>query len=446
MLELSQAGVLFLDREHKLMGEASSAAPELLGHTCGAGTAFVQAISELVDVKVRRETVAYLETLWKADPTSMVDATLNPLARVHADSRHLAIRFARLVVDGRVHHIIVSIERISAPRVVPHTIEVPVLNEDTFAKRLAGETGTRPALKIESLPQISVNAVEPGTAEQPAPMADPAPVAVPAAVEMSAATPEIFAPPVDPVAAASSVLIPATPAAGELRTRALGPLDVTEDSIPSLPRLPEPLAAAATQAHASAEVFALSLPPLESDVATLPTEAASSDRQLATTITSPEVAKEAAKPAEPDPASIIDPPDARLSEVLKEVMRIEAARLENFLGEARDKAGQLRAILKLPAREPQAFREKLVLILELIRGIHARAQRLPLPSVCERAEAFEDSLGKLRDKPTLSGNDFLPIAVKLDDLLSHLAIQSEVVTRLREWRVQNGLSEPPEAT
>src|SRR4026209_4006 len=73
MLELSQAGVLFLDREHKLMGEASSAAPELTGHTCGAGTAFVHAISELVDVKIRRETVSYLETLWKADPTSMVD-------------------------------------------------------------------------------------------------------------------------------------------------------------------------------------------------------------------------------------------------------------------------------------------------------------------------------------------------------------------------------------
>ena len=67
MLELSQAGVLFLDREHKLMGEASAAAPELLGHTCGAGTAFVQAIAELVDVKVRREAVAYLESLWQAD-------------------------------------------------------------------------------------------------------------------------------------------------------------------------------------------------------------------------------------------------------------------------------------------------------------------------------------------------------------------------------------------
>ena len=84
-----------------------------------------------------------------------------------------------------------------------------------------------------------------------------------------------------------------------------------------------------------------------------------------------------------------------------------------------------------------------MLILELIRGIHARAQRLPLPSVCERAERFESALGILRDKQTLSGNDFLPIAVKLDDLLSHLAIQGEVVTRLRDWRMQNGLSGPP---
>ena len=151
MLELSQAGVLFLDREHKLMGEASAAAPELLGHTCGAGTAFVQVIADLVDVHVRRQAVAFLESMWKAEPAAVVDATQNPLAKVHSGARHLAIRFARLVVDGRVHHIIVSIERISAPRVMPLTIEVPALNEDTFAKRLAGETGTRPALNLASM-------------------------------------------------------------------------------------------------------------------------------------------------------------------------------------------------------------------------------------------------------------------------------------------------------
>ena len=184
MLELSQAGVLFLDREHKLMGEASAAAPELLGHTCGAGTAFVQVIADLVDVQVRRQAVAFLESMWKAEPSSVVDATQNPLAKIHSGARHLAIRFARLVVDGRVHHIIVSIERISAPRVMPLTIEVPALNEDTFAKRLAGETGTRPALNVAAM---AANA-EPVTAtpEPAGAVAPPAPAA-PAAPVSSAA-------------------------------------------------------------------------------------------------------------------------------------------------------------------------------------------------------------------------------------------------------------------
>jgi signal transduction histidine kinase len=441
MLELSQAGVLFLDREHKLMGEASAAAPELLGHTCGAGTAFVQVIADLVDVQLRRQAVAFLESMWKAEPSSVVDATQNPLARIHSGARHLAIRFARLVVDGRVHHIIVSIERISAPRVMPLTIEVPVLDEETFAKRLAGETGTRPALNMAAM---AANAEVLSAPTEPARVAaSPAPVA--------AASPQ-----------SPAALAPAQ--TGEFE---LGPLDVTEDSIPSLPTLSD--ASVAVMAKLAATTADTSSPNLDqtsadktrriATLATLPSNAPAPDaitatmrrledeeQQLATTITSPDVAQEAAKPAAPaapDPSGIIDPPDPRLSEVLREVMHIDAGRLEIFLSEAREKAGQLRAIMKLPAREPQAFREKLVLILELIRAIHSRAERLPLPSVCERSDRFAAALGALRDKQTLSGNDFLPLAVKLDDLLSHLAILGEVVARLREWRIQNGESGAP---
>jgi signal transduction histidine kinase len=448
MLELSQAGVLFLDREHKLMGEASAAAPELLGHTCGAGTAFVQAIAELVDVHLRRDAVAYLESLWQADAAAVVDATANPLQKVHSGSRHLSIKFARLVVDGRVHHIIVSIERISAPRVVPHTIEVPVLDEETFARRLAGETGARPAPDFSKLE---------------APLSDATPVAAaPAAPAASAASAALAAPPIAPIAAPAAPVAPpdtaahemkvveatsvAPSSAGQVATLAapstsgahssptgdfeLGPLDVTEDSLPSVPKLE--LTGTGT-----------SLP-----AATLVSDTA---QHLATTITSPDVMTSsgtAVRPPAADPASIIDPPDARMAEVLREILDIDAERLEMFLSEARDKAGQLRAIIKLPAREPQAFREKLVLILELIRGIHARAARLPLRSVGERAERFEEALNKLRDKRTLSGNDFLPLAVKLDDLLSHLALQGEIAGRLRDWRLENGVSDraPIDAT
>ena len=399
MLELSQAGVLFLDREHKLMGEASAAAPELLGHTCGTGTAFVQVIAELVPVAVRRETVAYLESMWQAEPTALVDATQNPLQRVHSGSRHLAIRFSRLVVDGRVHHIIVSIERIAAPRVVPHTIEVPVLNEETFAKRLAGETGTRPALNLAEMDHAPAAALESGSVEMPAAPAEP-------------------------------LTLPAM-TTGEFD---LGSMDVTSESVPKAPEDDKTQRIAALSTPLPAEL------PDDAGSASSNSPAPAAERaQLATTLTPLEVARAA---AQPDPSAIIDPPDPRLNEVLQELYPLEPERLDLFLAEAREKAGQLRAIMKLPAREPQAFREKLVLILELIRGIRARAERLPLTSVNERAERFEAALNLLRDKHSLSGNDFLPLAVKLDDLLSHLAIQGEVVTRLRDWREKTGTPAP----
>jgi signal transduction histidine kinase len=436
MLELSHAGVLFLDREHKLMGEASAAAPELLGHTCGTGTAFVQTIAELVPVNVRRDAVAYLETMWQAEPNALVDATLNPLARVHSGPRHLAIRFSRLVVDGRVHHIIVSIERISAPRLVPHTIEVPVLNEETFAKRLAGETGSRPGLSAQAAGLLEAGSAE--TAVAP-------PEFMGAAVTLPA--------PVDP--AAVPTIQPMS--TGEFE---LGSMDVTSDSLPAAPDYHGPGGKTAP-AHISIEpsrdqtqkIATLAGSPsthLPLDVTMEPAAATlcpdGEAAQLATTITSVETAGSAIAPgaekAQPDPAGIIDPPDPRLNEVLKELMPLDGVRLDLFLAEAREKAGQLRAIMKLPARDPQAFREKLVLILELIRGIRARAERLPLASVNDRAETFEAALNLLRDKQTVSGNDFLPLAVKLDDLLSHLAIQGEVVTRMREWREKHGAPVP----
>lgn len=472
MLELSQAGVLFLDREHKLMGEASAAAPELLGHTCGTGTAFVQVIAELVDVHTRRATVAHLEAMWQADATAMIDATSNPLQKIHSGSRHLAIRFSRLVVDGRVHHIIVSIERISAPRVVPQTIEVPVLDEETFARRLAGETGTRPALSEAAFAATSAELTsEPRVAPLATATVTATASAMTNASESTAGAQWVNAE--DPSQPAPVKLESVAPESKAIdASDVLGALDITEDSLPQVPKLPAEGATSlanlvqiaqrdagevrtADNADKTQRIRALteSLPtnePVETSPAAItmpsPESLAPADAvaHLATTITSAEVADAATRAsAKMEVAAIIDPSDSRRASVLEEIRGIESSRLEAFLEEAREKAGQLRAIIKLPARDPQAFREKLVLILELIRGIHSRAERLPLASVCERADRFEAALGKLRDKQNLSGNDFLPLAVKLDDLLSHLAIQGEVASRLRDWRALHGVADVP---
>ena len=63
-------------------------------------------------------------------------------------------------------------------------------------------------------------------------------------------------------------------------------------------------------------------------------------------------------------------------------------------------------------------------------GSYYKTFWLGLGTVSERAHEFEDALKDLRERPTLSGTDFLPLVVKLDDLFTHLASIRDLVTRL----------------
>jgi chemotaxis protein histidine kinase CheA len=67
--------------------------------------------------------------------------------------------------------------------------------------------------------------------------------------------------------------------------------------------------------------------------------------------------------------------------------------------------------------------------------VKGEAAALGLSSIETRAHAFEDDLKSLKDKPALSGNDFLPLVIKLDDLLTHLQSVSELVSRLSRLHV-----------
>ena len=51
-------------------------------------------------------------------------------------------------------------------------------------------------------------------------------------------------------------------------------------------------------------------------------------------------------------------------------------------------------------------------------------------SVAHRVHALEDMVSELKKTPELSGNDFLPIVLKLDELMAHLRSVRELATRL----------------
>src|SRR6202041_4199899 len=79
-------------------------------------------------------------------------------------------------------------------------------------------------------------------------------------------------------------------------------------------------------------------------------------------------------------------------------------------------------VLKRPAREAGAFRHKLEETLDEVDRIRRDAAAFKLSGLQSAARDFEDALQELRSRETLSGSDFLPLAVKLDALYGQFAM------------------------
>jgi two-component system, chemotaxis family, sensor kinase CheA len=125
------------------------------------------------------------------------------------------------------------------------------------------------------------------------------------------------------------------------------------------------------------------------------------------------------------------------------ILHIDPNHLASFLNDSNAAMKMINAVLKEPAREESAFRKKLDTLFRQAHSVKGEAAALGLSSIESRAHSFEDDLKALREKSDLSGNDFLPLVIKLDDLLTHLQSVSELVTRLSKFQVLRPDGPPP---
>ena len=112
------------------------------------------------------------------------------------------------------------------------------------------------------------------------------------------------------------------------------------------------------------------------------------------------------------------------------LMHVDPLQLVSFLDTAETGLKLVNTILKEPARTDAEFRKKLAGLFRELHSIKGEASALNLKSVATRVHAIEDMVSECKKKPELSGNDFLPMVVKLDDLLAHLRSVREMVARL----------------
>nr|WP_298716620.1 ATP-binding protein [uncultured Steroidobacter sp.] len=117
-------------------------------------------------------------------------------------------------------------------------------------------------------------------------------------------------------------------------------------------------------------------------------------------------------------------------DLLLRILHVEPDNLTSFLTDADVSLKMVNSILKEPAREEAAFRAKIDGIYRQVHAVKGEAAALGLKTVEQRAHAFEESLNDLKGRPSLSGSDFLPLVVKLDDLFNHLAQVREMLSRL----------------
>jgi two-component system, chemotaxis family, sensor kinase CheA len=116
------------------------------------------------------------------------------------------------------------------------------------------------------------------------------------------------------------------------------------------------------------------------------------------------------------------------------VLSIDPVQLGVFLDATGTGLALVNAILKEPARSDADFRKKLDGMFRELHSVKGEASAMNLMTVAQRVHALEDAVSDLKASSSLSGNDFLPLVVKLDELMAHLKMLRELSVRLTTLR------------
>src|SRR5580693_6818167 len=112
------------------------------------------------------------------------------------------------------------------------------------------------------------------------------------------------------------------------------------------------------------------------------------------------------------------------------MLHVDPLQLTSFLDTTETSIKLVNTILKEPARADAEFRKKLAGLFRELHSIKGESSALNLKSIASRVHALEDMVSECKKRPELSGNDFLPMVLKLDELLAHLRSVREMASRL----------------
>jgi two-component system chemotaxis sensor kinase CheA len=120
--------------------------------------------------------------------------------------------------------------------------------------------------------------------------------------------------------------------------------------------------------------------------------------------------------------------------MLLQVMKVDPQLLEGFLSGLDGACRRANAMLTAPGMSQDELRRKLNGVFRELHALKGEGTALSLSTISSRIHAMEEILTELRSHHDLSGTDFVPLVVRLDDLMTHAAAITQMQQRVASVR------------
>ncbi len=122
-------------------------------------------------------------------------------------------------------------------------------------------------------------------------------------------------------------------------------------------------------------------------------------------------------------------------DLMLQVLHVNPDMLKNFLAETENSLRDINGILQEKTRTEQGNRKKLESISRIMHRIKGDASGLELEGFEQKAHEFENLIQELKDKDELTGKEFLPMAISLDEFMGQIESLRSLIIKLTELQV-----------
>lgn len=126
-------------------------------------------------------------------------------------------------------------------------------------------------------------------------------------------------------------------------------------------------------------------------------------------------------------------------DMLTSILHSDIGMLDSFIRHANGCNVKINDILKRPEQSQASLKSKANAIFVEVHGLKGEASALKLDGFVSVTETFEEKLQHLKKQAKITGEDFLPLAVSLDELISVTNRMEGIIERLGSFAKQHSL-------